>query len=162
VDPAWNAAGNIQLRPERADDRPFLFDLYASTREDELSRTGWDGATTRAFLRMQFDAQHAHYTTYFSDASFNIIEANGQPIGRLYVHRQLSEIRIMDIALLPEWRNAGIGTALLRSIVNEAESTGVVVTLHVERWNPARRLYERLGFVGASDDGLNVMMKRIS
>ena len=78
------------------------------------------------------------------------------------MHRQLNEIRIMDIALLPDWRNAGIGSRLLRSILAEADSAGAAVTLHVERWNPAKRLYDRLGFVDVSDDGLNVMMRRVS
>jgi ribosomal protein S18 acetylase RimI-like enzyme len=159
---ARGAAGIVQLRPEGPDDRQFLFDLYASTRADELDRTGWNEVTKRAFLQMQFDAQHTHYTTYFSDASFDIVERDGRPIGRLYVHRQASQVRIMDIALLPEWRNAGIGTALLRVILDEAGSTGAVVTLHVERTNPAKGLYDRLGFVEVSDDGLNVMMKRVS
>jgi ribosomal protein S18 acetylase RimI-like enzyme len=156
------AAGTVQLRPERLDDRQFLFDLYASTRAGELDRTGWDEAKKHAFLQMQFEAQHTHYSTYFSDASFDVVEVDGRPIGRLYVYRRPTEVTIMDITLLPDRRNAGIGTALLRSILDEAGSSGAVVTLHVERWNPAKRLYDRLGFVEVSDDGLHVTMRRVS
>lgn len=140
------------LRPVATADAPFLRRVYASTREDELAVVPWSDEERDAFLRHQFDAQDAHYRTYV-DADFSVIEADGQPAGRLYVARWADEIRIMDIALLPEHRRKGIGSELLRALLAEGAATGRPVTIHVERNNPARALYERLGFVQRSDEG---------
>jgi ribosomal protein S18 acetylase RimI-like enzyme len=76
------------------------------------------------------------------------------------VHRGESEIRIVDIALLPDYRGNGIGTALLRDLFSEADAAGKTVTIHVERFNPALRLYERLGFALAEDKGVYLFLER--
>jgi ribosomal protein S18 acetylase RimI-like enzyme len=102
---------------------------------------------------MQFAAQHAHYQEHYAGAAFDVILCNGAPAGRLYVARWPAEIRIVDIALLPEFRNAGIGTRLLRDLLAEGAAAGKRVSIHVERFNPALRLYARLGFQVAADDG---------
>jgi len=104
----------------------------------------WTEEQKRAFLEMQFHAQATHYATHYVGAEFLVIEENDAPIGRLYIHRQPHDIRIVDISLVPEHRGKGIGTQLLRQILDEAGSTPV--TIHVEDFNPAMRLYERLGF----------------
>jgi ribosomal protein S18 acetylase RimI-like enzyme len=88
-----------------------------------------------------------------------VIEKDGVSIGRLYVARWEREIRIMDIALLPEHRGAGIGTELLRELQDEARSAGKTLTIHVERFNPALRLYERLGFRQVEDKGVYLLMR---
>ena len=95
---------------------------------------------------MQFDAQRSHYQTHYSDARFDIIEQDGERIGRLYLAEMDREFRLMDIALLPGLRNQGIGSRLTRDILDLARQLGWQVTLHVEDENPARRLYQRLGF----------------
>ena len=120
----------------------------------------WDDAQKDAFLRMQFDAQDAWWRENYADASFDVVLVGGEPAGRLYVHRGPSEIRIVDIALLPEHRGSGIGSSLLRDLLAEADESGKSVTIHVERMNPALRLYERLGFALAEDKGVYLFLER--
>src|SRR5206468_633255 len=123
---------------------PFLYQVYASTRLEELAVTGWDEAQRDAFLRQQFSAQHQYYQEHYAGATFDVIELDGQPIGRLYVARWENEIRIVDIALLPQYRRGGIGSALLKQVLAEGDAAGKPVSIHVEQFNPALRLYERL------------------
>jgi ribosomal protein S18 acetylase RimI-like enzyme len=147
------------LRPATEADRPFLVDLYASTRADELALVDWDDDTKRAFVEHQFSAQDAHYREHYDGATFDVVEADGRPAGRLYVHRGQEDIRIMDIAVTPEFRGRGIGTALLEQLMAEAESSGRSLSIHVEMDNPARVLYERLGFVPEGTHGVYVLMR---
>lgn len=149
---------SISLRPITPEDDSFLAGLYASTRAGELAVTGWSAEDKALFCRRQFDAQTAHYRENYPGASLQVIERSGEPVGRLYVARWESEIRIMDIALLPEHRGAGIGTKLLRQLQEEARSAGKSLTIHVERFNPALRLYERLGFKQIEDKGVYLLM----
>ena len=120
----------------------------------------WDDAQKDAFLRMQFDAQDAWYRQNYLGATFDVVEVDGEPAGRLYVHRGGSEIRIVDIALLPAHRGSGTGTSLLGDLLAEADADGKSVTIHVERLNPALRLYERLGFELAEDKGVYLFLER--
>ncbi len=149
----------ITLRPVTPDDEPFLYHVYAGTREDELAPLDWDEARKDEFLRMQFNAQHRFYQEQFPSADFDIILAGDQPIGRLYVDRRDDEIRIVDIALLPKHRNAGIGSALLEDLLAEAAAVGKPVRIHVERFNPALPLYQRLGFNQVTDNGVYYLME---
>jgi GNAT superfamily N-acetyltransferase len=149
---------SLALRPITPEDDSFLAGLYASTRAKELAVTGWSDEEKAVFCRKQFDAQSAHYRENYPGALLQIIEKAGVPVGRLYVARWEREIRIMDIALLPEHRGAGIGTNLLRELQDEARSAGKSLTIHVERFNPALRLYERLGFRQVEDKGVYLLM----
>ena len=153
---------SIALRPTRAGDEEFLYGVYASTRQEELAQTGWGEALIETFLRQQFDAQSSYYREHYQDTSFDVILADGRPIGRLYVARWPEEIRIVDIALLPENRGAGVGTALLRDLISESEASAKPLSIHVERFNPALRLYERLGFREVEDKGVYLLMQRAS
>ena len=148
----------VQLRLANDEDVEFLRILYASTREEELAVTEWSEAQKREFCRMQFEAQSAHYREHYPTAEYSIIECDGNAAGRLYVHRGEREIRIMDLALLPEWRGRKIGTALLRELQSEAERRNVPLSIHVERFNPALRLYERLGFRALEERGVYFLL----
>ncbi len=150
---------DLELRPIRPDDASFLYRVYASTRAEELAQTGWDDAQKESFLRMQFAAQHQDYLSRFAQARFDMIERDGQPIGRLYVDRRPEEIRIIDIALLPEHRIGGVGSRLLQDLLEEAMAVGVPVRIHVEQLNPARQLYQRLGFVTLREEGVYRLME---
>ena len=119
----------------------------------------WDDAQKAAFVRMQFDAQHAYYQEQYAGASFDIILVGEQPAGRLYFERTAKEFRIIDIALLPEFCNRGIGTTLLHGLQAEAAAAGKPLRIHVERFNPALRLYERLGFRQIDDRGVYLFME---
>src|SRR5215212_2645419 len=149
----------VSLRAIGPKDDSFLAGVYASTRWDELAPTGWSEEEKTVFCRRQFDAQSAHYRENYPGASLQVIENAGVPIGRLYVARWAREIRIMDIALLPEHRGAGIGTKLLRQLQEEAQTAGKSLTIHVERFNPALGLYQRLGFQQVEDKGVYLLMK---
>jgi ribosomal protein S18 acetylase RimI-like enzyme len=144
----------VTLRPQTDADTDFLLALYGSTRADELALVPWTDAEKAAFIAMQFRAQSIHYATYYADADFLVIERDGVPVGRLYLHRSDGEIRIVDIALLPTARGAGVGTALLREVLAEGARTGKTVSIHVEHANPALRLYRRLGFAPVEDIGI--------
>ena len=147
------------FRPIRETDRAFLEHLYASTRTEELALTGWSETQKQAFLRQQFEAQHTFYRQHFADARFDLILLDDRPAGRLYVDRRADEIRIIDIALLPGYRNRGIGGRLLRELLAEAAAAGRPLRIHVERYNPALRLYRRLGFRSVGDNGVYYLME---
>jgi ribosomal protein S18 acetylase RimI-like enzyme len=148
------------LRPVEDADRAFLVELYASTREEELAQVGWDAGTKRAFVEQQFTAQDHHYRANYPGATLDVIEVDGAPAGRLYVHRGPSDIRIMDIALAPPYRGRGVGTRLLRALIEEADASSRKLSIHVEMNNPARSLYDRLGFEPAGEHGVYVLMER--
>jgi ribosomal protein S18 acetylase RimI-like enzyme len=147
------------LRAAVPEDEAFLYKLYCSTRSQEMAAWGWNAAQQEAFLQMQFRAQQHHYRTQESDADHSIIMKDGREIGRIIVVRSDSEICLADIALLTEYRGAGIGIALIRGLFEEARESGKPVTLHVEKSNRAAGLYERLGFKKTSDAGFHYKME---
>jgi ribosomal protein S18 acetylase RimI-like enzyme len=149
----------LSLRPITPEDDSFLAGLFASTRAEELAMTGWSDEVKAVFCRRQFDAQSAHYRKHYTDASFDIIERDGAAAGRLLVWRSGEEILIVDIALLPEHRGAGIGTKLLRDLQDEARSAGKSLTIHVERFNRALQLYQRLGFKIVEEGEVYLLMR---
>jgi len=136
-----------------------LFALYASTRDEEMKLVPWPDFQKHAFLRMQFDLQSTHYHHHYPGASYQIILSEGRPIGRLYIHRADNQILLIDIALLPQHRRTGIGSHLLGELLAEARATQKIVAIHVERNNPALRLYTRLGFRIIEDKGVYYYME---
>jgi len=139
-------ADKVTLRKYRDSDISFMQALYASTRESELAMTNFSQQEKINFIHQQFSAQTAHYTQHYCADAFNIIELEGKPIGRLFVDYWDNEIRIVDIALISEYRNTGLGTFLIQQLFEQARESKKAVTIHVEHNNPAKRLYERLGF----------------
>ncbi|QPF88414.1 GNAT family N-acetyltransferase [Bradyrhizobium genosp. L] len=140
-------------------DLPFLGRLYASTRVEELAPVPWSQADKDAFLDHQFRAQHAHYQRYYPNADWLVIAQGDADIGRLYIERWPSQHRIIDIAFLPVHRGKGHGEALLRDLMDEAAAAGKDVSIHVEKLNPAMRLYRRLGFTVEEDKGVYDLMR---
>lgn len=152
-------SNGVSLRAERDDDRPFLHLLYGTTREMELQQVDWTDDQKAAFIEQQFNAQTAHYKGAYYDAEFWVIERDGTRIGRLYLHQQPSDMRIVDIALLPQHQKSGIGTEILKTVMSEAAENGSSVSIHVEMFNPALKLYDRLGFRRVADQGVYYLMK---
>jgi ribosomal protein S18 acetylase RimI-like enzyme len=150
---------HVGLRAERSDDAPFVYRLYASTRADEMALVPWDPEEKDAFLRMQFRFQTLHYRRAYPGAAFEIVLLDGRPVGRLYTDRGKEEIRVIDIALVPGYRGAGIGTELLRGLLSEAAALNKAVSVRVERQNRAVRLYTRLGFRVVADQGMYLVME---
>jgi len=151
---------SIALRPVCEEDTELLYAIYAGTRSEEVAQSGWTPEQQAEFLRMQFQAQDAHYRKHYPGAAFQVVLQSGVPAGRLYVARWAQEIRIMDIALLPEYRGRGIGTKLLGDLIEEAAAAGKSLTIHVERFNRALSLYERLGFRPVEDKGVYYLLSR--
>lgn len=149
----------ITLRPITLEDQSFLCRLYASTREAELSVVPWSDAEKEAFLTMQFNAQHTYYQEQFKKAEFLIIQQNDKPIGRLYIDRRKDEIRLVDIAILPQHRRKGIGSMLLKDVLAEGREKNLPVRIHVEHNNPALVLYAQLGFKHIEDQGIYFLME---
>ena len=149
----------ISFRPIADQDQPLLERIYASTREEELRMVPWSAAEKEAFLKQQFHAQHTFYQEHFTRAEHLVVLVQGEPAGRLYVDRREDEIRIIDVALLPEFRGRGIGGSLLRDLLDEAASVAKPVRIHVERYNRALGLYERLGFRRIGDTGVYYLLE---
>jgi ribosomal protein S18 acetylase RimI-like enzyme len=149
-------------RPALAGDRPFLLDLYIATRAAEFSALGWSPEALRAFLEQQYRAREAGWGVSAPDGDDRILVRDGRPIGRLVIDRRPDGIRVVDVAVVPAEQGRGIGSAVLRQVLEEADAARVPVTLHVVTTNPALRLYERLGFVPVSEDGIHVLMERAS
>lgn len=158
--PIPQASGmGIELRVMSDADLMFTAQVYAATRQEELAVTGWPQAQIDAFLAQQHAAQHHHYTTHYPGLARYAIRRAGDDVGRLYLYIGQDDVRIVDIALLPPARNRGIGAALLTDIIAHAAGRAMRVSIHVERNNPARRLYERCGFTRVADaNGLYELM----
>jgi ribosomal protein S18 acetylase RimI-like enzyme len=149
----------ITLRDASDEDAAFLLEVYGTTRADELALVPWSNEQKEAFLKFQFNAQHASYHERFPEASYSIILQDDEQIGRLYVLREDEEIRILDITVLPRYRNAGIGTPLIRQLLTEGAHTGKRVSIWVEHFNPSLHLFERLGFSKVQEEGFNCLME---
>jgi len=151
----------VTLRPITDADLGFLLQLYATTRADELAQVPWTDEQKAAFVVQQFEAQHTWWQEHYTGARFDLVLVDGEPAGRLYVDVWAREIRIVDIALMPAYRGGGIGSMLLRRVFAAGDAAGKPVSIHVEVFNPARRLYDRLGFVekGAHGD-VYLLMER--
>ena len=149
-----NAESTLELVGESDSDRAFLARLYASTRMEELAPLPWSEDQKLEFLRAQFEAQDQHYREHYSDTVRRLIRIDGTNAGRLYVEHREHELRIVDIALLPEFRGRGAGGTLLHQVLDEARAAGKAVRIHVEKNNPAYRLYQRLGFKKLEDKGV--------
>ncbi len=144
----------LGLRPEAAEDEAFLFEVYASTREEELRKLPWDDATRSMFLRLQFKAMRQGYAGQFPKAAFSIITLEGRPVGRIVVDRSEDPVRLVDIALLPKYRTRGLGSRLMRDLLAEAGRNRKAVRLQVLKGSRAAAWYHRLGFVEIADDGV--------
>jgi ribosomal protein S18 acetylase RimI-like enzyme len=147
------------LRKETLDDKPFLFTLFAATRTLEIALTGWGSEQKDLFLRSQFQLQYLQYHRNYAKPSFNIVYCHGEKAGRLYLNRTRDEIRIIDISLMPTYRGKGLGQKILEDVIVQAGNAGLPVRLSVFGNNPARSLYERLGFICTGDTGAYISME---
>ena len=149
----------LTLRAATPADRDFLLAVFASTRSEELAALSFAPEQTQAFLLMQFNVQQQNYDAAYPAASNSIIVLADQPVGRMLVDRSGAAIELIDIALLPDYRNRGIGSALIRGLMDEAAAAQKPLDLSVYMTNPARRLYERLGFAEIEQESLYVRMR---
>ena len=150
---------DVTLRSVNTDDYDFLVEVYGSTRAEEMALVPWTTEQQQAFVRSQFDAQQDHYAKKYPTASHDIIVSNNRPVGRLYVARLEQEIRIIDIVLLPAERNTGIGSYLIKQLLDEANRSGKITRIYVEDFNPSLRLFERLGFSPSEQHGIHLLLQ---
>ena len=144
----------LNLKRVTAEDDSFLLSVYASTRAQELAQVEWQPGQQEAFVKWQFEMQRREYDARFPDADYNVIEIDGQPAGRIWIGRSADQIRLLDIALLPEFQNRGVGTLLVNSLIQEAVISGKHLRHMVFVLNDnADRFYERLGFVVIEEQG---------
>jgi GNAT superfamily N-acetyltransferase len=153
--------GEVSVRRERLPgDGGFLLSVYASTRRPELAWLGWSEKEADAFIGMQFDAQTRHYRQAFPNATYLVICVDGERAGRLVINRADDQIVIVDITLLPKFRRLGIGSGLVRRLLDEADAGRLRVRCHVLQDSNARRFWERAGFAAQGDDRVYVAMER--
>lgn len=150
---------DITLRPVQPEDTPFLFQVYASTRASEMALVSWSDDLRHAFVSSQFAAQCDFYQQKYPHAEHNIILSYGRPVGRLFLARLDDQLRIVDITILPEERNSGIGTTLLNELLDESRRCGKPVRIYVENFNPSLRLFERLGFRQVEEQGVHLLLQ---
>jgi N-acetylglutamate synthase-like GNAT family acetyltransferase len=150
---------SITLRDVTPEDGAFLRGVYACARAHEMAMVPWSEEQKTAFLQFQFDAQDSYYRAQFPAAEFQIVMNDDEPVGRLYVLRAEDAIRILDITILPESRSQGIGTSLIKPLLEEATATKKPLHIWVESFNPSQTLFLRFGFTLAQEDGLNQLLE---
>jgi len=150
---------STSLRRATDADLAFLQSVYASTRMEELEVTGWSNEQKNEFCLSQFRAQDAHYRVHFPAAEYHVVQSEGHDVGRLSVDHRMDELHLIDLAILPDFRGKGIGTTLLKDFQRQAAAANIPLTIYVERYNPALRLYQRLGFQQVQDEGIYLLMK---
>lgn len=153
-------AEQVRLRPVAAADDAFILSVYASTRADELRQVPWTTEQKDAFVKMQFAAQKQHYAASFPRASHDVVFLDEVAVGRIYVDRDAECLHILDVAVLPQYRNQGIGSELLRRLLDEAGQSGKAVTIYVETFSPSVGFFERLGFQKDQEIGFQFLLKR--
>lgn len=149
----------ITLRAVIEADDAFIFSCYASTRAQELAQVPWSPEQKEAFVRMQYTAQKQHYAAEAPQASHDIIYVDATPVGRIFLDRRQDALHILDITVLPQHRNHGTGSLLLRRLMDETSKLGKPVTIYVESFNPSLRFFERLGFQKDHEKGFHLLMK---
>jgi ribosomal protein S18 acetylase RimI-like enzyme len=153
------ADSKITLRPVQESDNDFLLKVYGSTREQELAQVPWTAEQKQQFVRMQWEAQKNHYAAQYPNATHEIISVEGTAAGRVYLDRSGDNFHILDITLLPEHRNRGAGSFLLRQIMADAKEAGKPVTIYVETFNPSLQLFQRLGFTPIQQEGFHLLLQ---
>lgn len=149
----------IAYRDETDADRGFADGLYMASRAEEVAQSGWPAELQHAFLAQQAEAQRTHYRLHYPKAEWLIVERDGTAVGRLYLEEWSREVRVIDISIAAASRGGGIGRAILEDVIADAASRAKAVSIHVEKYNPARRLYERLGFAVIEDKGVYDLME---
>ena len=149
----------ISFRSVAPEDEDFLFEVYASTRAQEMAMVPWNEDQKKSFLQMQFAAQQRHYGEKYPKGEHRIILREGVPVGRIYDAELEDSIMILDITILPQYRNQMTGTPIIQSTLDLAAERGKPVNIYVEVYNPSLSLFHRLGFTIVENDGFNCFLE---
>ncbi|MCG5073231.1 GNAT family N-acetyltransferase [Paraburkholderia tagetis] len=155
-----HTGGDLRLRQAHQNDRAFLYAVFESTRASEFSQAGWSAERVASLLAEQFSMQDTYYRRVYPRGRFDVVMRGEMAIGRLYHDWHGSEACLIDIALLPVYRRAGIGTRIVRAFVAQAAQRSMPVQLYVEANNPVQGLYRRLGFEATGENGVYLQMRR--
>ena len=150
---------SVNLRPVTAEDGAFLLVLYKSSRGDDLRGLGWDETRISEFLDMQYEAQQRFHANEYKKPLDQIVMRSGKPVGRLTFEPREHEIRCVEVALMPQHRNGGIGTQLISGLQDQARKQKKPLRLQVIRFSRAVSLLERLGFQRISETGTHFQME---
>ena len=150
---------SISTRLVTPDDDQFLRRVYKSSRGDDLRGLQWDEDRIDEFLEMQYDAERKFFENDYRKATNQIVALDGEPAGRLIIERREHEIRCVDLSLLPQHRNQGVGTFIINTLQSEATAANLPLRLQVIRFNRAVNLFERMGFVRTSETGTHFQME---
>lgn len=153
--------GPLSFTAVGSDDWRFLAQVYADSRAEELAPVPWPDEAKADFLRQQFELQRLHYDTHYQGASLWVVRWDSEPVGRVYVFRGASDIRLMEVAVLRSWRRRGIARSILAELVHESDRHGIPMSLHVEPLNPIVPFYQSLGFAQVEDRGAYIFMRRM-
>jgi GNAT superfamily N-acetyltransferase len=154
------AQAGLVLRPALPLDLELLAAIYATTRTDEMNLVAWSPEQKKAFTDSQSRLQESHYATHYPEAERLLVEREGSVIGRIYVDCSGSDARLMEITILPELRRHGTGTLIIGEFIRWTDSMRHDASLHVEPFNPAKRIYERMGFAVRETVGIYEFMVR--
>ncbi|WP_167760258.1 GNAT family N-acetyltransferase [Paraburkholderia pallida] len=157
---AGDRHAELRLRHAHEGDRALLYAVFESTRAAEFAQAGWSSERVAALLAEQFSMQDAYYRRQYPHGRFDVVMLGETAIGRLYHDWHGSEARLIDIALLPAHRGAGIGARLVRAFVAQAAQRAMPVLLYVEMNNPVQGFYRRLGFEATGENGVYLQMRR--
>jgi Acetyltransferase (GNAT) family. len=157
--PAALLSQGYRLRQETADDIPFLMALYASTRCEELQPIPWSAEQKAAFCAQQFGAQRKYYYEAIPNCRFDVIEHNDTPIGRLYLQHLQDMLRLVDIALVPDQRNHGLGSRFMQAIHDEGRASNRGINLMADKFGRAVAFYQRLGYAVIADHEVHLEME---
>ena len=149
----------ITLRDADPNDEQFLMQVFACTRAAEVAQVPWTDEQKAAFMQMQCNAQHSYYHEQYPEADYKVILHNDEPVGRLYVNKQPDLVKILDITVLPEFRNCGIGSGLIQNILNDADEMNSSVHIYVETFSPSLSLFKKMGFSILQEEGINFLLE---
>lgn len=155
----WGTHDKVTNRPITPADCEILAEIFASTRSELFAQMPLDDAQKAVLLRHQFEAQDNEYRARYPDADLNLLIRKDAVLGRLYVDRQTDVIHLIEISLLPRFQRTGVGTRVLRDLMDEAERSGLPLQLFVESSNPAQEFYRQLGFYTLEEDGVHHRME---
>ncbi len=147
-------SASINLIPADESDTSFLIELYASTRVEEMAVVPWSEEQKLSFLQMQFDAQNLYYRERYPNASFDIIKLNDEPVGRFYLAELANEIRIIDLAFLPQRFDREIFVKLIEKVLRKGAAIGQPVQIYLESFNPLAEIFSDLGFQKVGEHGI--------
>jgi ribosomal protein S18 acetylase RimI-like enzyme len=136
----------LTLRPTRTDDQEFLYRLFSLVYSEKLQLVPLSAEEKKTLVELMYQGFTRHYDSLAPASDDRLVLLNNESIGRMILLQTREEIRLADLAILPQYRGIGIGSALISQLQTESLMSKRPVHLQVGRFDRALRLYQRLGF----------------